>query len=43
MSTAEASGHPREPGWVWFFIPALWLLVGIVGFFALSHWPQLFA
>ena len=43
MNSAEVSGHTRGLGWVWHFIPALWLLVGIAGFFTLSYWPELFA
>jgi hypothetical protein len=43
MNTAEASDHTRELGRIWLVIPALWLLVGIAGFVALSQWPQLFA
>ena len=35
-------GEPRGLGLVWLFIPALWLLVGIVGFVAIAHWPQVF-
>ena len=40
MNSVEASGHTRGLGWLWHFIPALWLLVGIAGFFALSFAPN---
>lgn len=43
MNTAEPSSHTRGLGLVWLLIPALWLLVGVGGFSALSYWPQLFA
>lgn len=43
MNTAEASVDTQGPGWVWLLIPGLWLLVAIAGFFALSHWPEVFA
>jgi hypothetical protein len=43
MNTEEASGDTRGLGRIWLFIPALWLVVGIAGFVALSHWPHLFA
>jgi hypothetical protein len=41
MNTAEDSSDGL--GLVWRLIPALWLVVGIGGFSALSYWPQLFA
>jgi hypothetical protein len=43
MNAAEDSGYTPGLGWVWHFIPALWLLVGTAGFFTLSYWPELFA
>jgi hypothetical protein len=43
MNTAEAPGNTGGLGRVWLLIPALWLLVGIGGFSALSYWPQWFA
>ena len=43
MNTAEASGGTRELERIWLIIPAVWLLVGIAGFVAISHWPEVFA
>ena len=43
MNTTEPPEHRRALDRVWVVIPALWLVVGVAGFVALSHWPQLFA